>query len=170
MNKESLTFVAKVSLLYAIAYLLVGAVAYQLLTKQFYVGDDPIFTAFLRSESSPDLWAHVMQWQLPLLFLRSLLIAAVLLPFIGVLKSFSFRKRLWVLFAFIFVLVHLAAAAPSPSNIEGVVYMRPELMSVKAFLLTQPEMIVQTLLFAFGVAHILNKQPKKTSAAPVTID
>lgn len=116
---------------------------------------------FLRSESDQNQWTHVMQWQFPMLFLRSLLIAFILLPFVATLKSFSFKKRVAVLFALVFVLVHLAAAAPSPSNIEGIVYMRPELMSIRAFLLTQPEMIAQSLLFAFGTAYILNKQPQQ---------
>ena len=49
-----------------------------------------------------------------------------------------------------FVLLHLAAAAPSPSNLEGIVYMRPELIGVVPFLLTQPEMLLQSLLFALG--------------------
>ena len=161
MTKKSIAFVTKASLIYALAYLFVGAIAYQLLTKQFYVGDNAIFAIFMRSESDQSLWAHVMQWQLPMLFLRSLLIAFVLLPFVTTLKAFSFKKRAAVLFALVFVLVHLAAAAPSPSNIEGIVYMRPELMSIKAFLLTQPEMIAQSLLFAFGTAYIIDKQPKQ---------
>lgn len=161
MTKESIKFITKTTLIYAIAYLVVGAIAYQLLTKQFYVGDNPIFTMFLRSESNQNQWNYVMQWQFPMLFLRSLLIAAVLLPFLKVLKTFSFKKRVWVIFSLIFVLIHLAAAAPSPGNIEGIVYMRPELMNLKTFLLTQPEMIVQTLLFAFGTSYLLNKDPKQ---------
>lgn len=164
--KESILFIVKVTLIYVVAYLFIGAIAYALLTKPFYVGDDPIFTLFLRSESNPEQWAHVMQWQFPMLFLRGLLIALVLLPFVEALKGFSFKKRAAVLFALIFVLIHLAAAAPSPSNIEGIVYMRPELLSVKAFLLTQPEMIIQSLVFALGTAYVLGKhrrQNKKTS-------
>lgn len=165
MTKESKMFVVKTTLIYAIAYLFVGAIAYQLITKQFYVGEDPIFTMFLRSESNPSQWAYVMQWQFPMLFLRSLLIALVLLPFVKTLKSFSFKKRTFVLFTLIFILVHIAAAAPSPSNIEGIVYMRPELMNIKAFLLTQPEMIAQSLLFALGTAFVLNQNPKTKNTA-----
>ncbi len=160
MTKESIKFIAKTTLLYAFTYLFVGAIAYQLLTKQFYVGDNSLFTMFLRSESNQSQWTHVVQWQFPMLFLRSLLIALVLLPFVKVLETFSFKKRVLVIFALLFVLTHLAAAAPSPGNIEGFIYMRPELMNLRTFLLVQPEMIAQTLLFALGAAYILGKRPK----------
>lgn len=162
--KEPTKFVVKVALIYALAYLVVGAIAYQLLTQQFYVGNDPIFTLFLRSETHPDQWAHVTQWQIPVLLLRSLLIALVLLPFATALRAFSFGKCVFVLFGLVFVLAHLAAGAPSPSNLEGIVYMRPELMSVKSFLLTQPEMIAQSLLFAIGTAYVIGK--RSSSAKP----
>lgn len=160
MSKELLLFTTKAALIYALAYLFVGAIAYALLTKQFYVGDDPIFTVFLRSESDPALWAHVMTWQFPMLLLRSLLIALVLLPFVTTLQAFSFKKRTVVLFALVFILIHIAAAAPSPSNLEGIVYIRPELISLEAFLLTQPEMIAQSLVFALGTAYILKSHPR----------
>jgi len=55
-------FVTMTTLLYAFTYLFVGAIAYQLLTKQFYVGDGSIFTMFLRSESNQSQWTHVVQW------------------------------------------------------------------------------------------------------------
>ena len=47
--------------------------------------------------------------------------------------------------------LHLAAAAPSPSNLEGLVYMRLEFVGIEVFLLTQPEMIAQCLLMALGI-------------------
>lgn len=157
MGRKSAKFIILTTLIYSLVYLFVGAITYQLITKQFYVGIDPIFTAFLRSEANPSQWAHVMQWQLPLLLLRGLLIAIVLYLFIDALRSLSLRKRIGVLFAVNFILVHLSSAAPSPSNIEGIVYMRPELMNVESFLLTQPEMIIQSLLFAVAAAYIINK-------------
>ena len=161
-SKESTMFTLKVTLLFMVSYLVIGAIAYQLVTKQFYVGENSIFTMYLRSESNPDQWKHVMQWQFPMLFLRSLLIAFVLLPFVAALRGFSFKKCVGTLFAMVFVLTHLSSAAPSPGNIEGIVYMRPELMNIKVFLLTQIEMILQSLIFAFGAALIIRKQAKIT--------
>jgi hypothetical protein len=165
MNKQNLHFVAKSTGIYTLVYLVVGAVAYQLITKQFYVGDDPIFTAYLRSESNPAEWAHTNLWLVPGLLLRALLISLVLLPFVEALRKMAFWKRAGVLFAFMFVLIHLAAAAPSPGNIEGLIYMKSELSGLTSFLLTQPEMIAQCVLFALGLSWVIRKPGRQASTA-----
>lgn len=163
MNRQGLIFVAVSTLIYSLAYLIVGAIAYQVLTKQFYIGDTPIFTAYLRSESSPAEWAHTNLWLVPGLLLRAVLISLVLLPFVGTLKKMAFWKRASILFALMFVLIHIAAAAPSPGNIEGLIYMKPQLIGVTSFLATQPEMIFQCLLFALGVSWVINRSGKEVS-------
>ena len=157
MNKSVITFVLKCTLVYAVAYLVVGGLAYQFVTKQFYVGENPIFSEFLRSESNAVEWAHVNRWMIPILLLRGVLISAVLLPFIETLKQMRPVKRIGILFVMMFVLIHFAAAAPSPSNLEGLVYMKPQFVGITPFLLTQPEMIFQCLLFAFGLSWIVQK-------------
>lgn len=161
MIKENIKFVASSTAIYTLSYLVVGAIAYQLLTNQFYVGDNPVFTAYLRSEANPDEWAHTSLWLIPGLLLRALLISLVLLPFVGALRKMSFWARTGIMFALMFVLIHIAAAAPSPSNVEGLIYMKPELISVKAFLLTQPEMIFQSLLFALGLSWVIQRYSAK---------
>ena len=160
VNKQNISFIAKSTLIYTLAYLIVGGIAYQLITKQFYVGDAPLFATYLRSESNPAEWAHTNIWLIPGVVLRAILISLVLLPFVETLRQMTFRKRVSVLFVLMFVLIHLAAAAPSPSNIEGLIYLKPELVGVKSFLLTQPEMIFQCLLFALGLSWVL-KNPVK---------
>jgi hypothetical protein len=157
MNKKNLMFVLKGTVIYTLAYLFIGAVAYQLITKQFYVGPDPIFSGFLRNEANPSEWAHVNTWIFPGVLLRGALISVVLLPFIETLKKMAFAKRAGILFALMFVLLHLAAAAPSPSNIEGLIYMKPQFIGINPFLLTQPEMIFQCLVFALGLAWVIKK-------------
>jgi hypothetical protein len=145
-------FVLKVTIVSTAAYLVAGAIAYQFLTKRLYIGEDAIFAGFLRSEADPTLWRHVMAWQFPVLLVRGIFISLALLPFRAALSSFALGKRVLTLFVLSFVLLHLAAAAPSPSNLEGIVYMRPEFIGVGPFLLTQPEMILQSLLFALGTS------------------
>ncbi|MFZ1258386.1 MAG: hypothetical protein WAQ25_02860 [Candidatus Saccharimonas sp.] len=146
---------------YAFAYLLAGGLAYFLITKQFYVGDTAIFAEYLRSEENYQLWQHVTTWQIPLLLVRSLLIAFVLYPFFSAIRRMSFKKAFWALTGLLFVLTHLAAGAPSPGNIEGMVYMRPEFMSPVIFALVQPEMILQTLLAAGGFTYIIRNWSNK---------
>jgi hypothetical protein len=150
VSRQSLVFALKIVVASCVAYLVAGALAYQLLTKRFYVGDGAIFATFLRSEAEPAQWRHVLAWQFPILLARSSLIALALAPFRAALMAFTPRRRVVVLFVLFFVLLHFAAAAPSPSNLEGIVYMRPELIGVAPFLLTQPEMILQSLIFALG--------------------
>ena len=101
---------------YVAAYLVSGGLAYQLLTKQFYAGDNPIFAGFLRSEANPAEWTHVKTWMVPALLLRGALIAAVLLPFVETLEKMAFVKRVGGLFALTFTLLHLAAAASRTSG------------------------------------------------------
>lgn len=157
-------FVLKAVVVSIAAYLVSGGLAYQLLTKRFYVGDEAIFAGFLRSEENPVQWSHVMRWQFPILFGRSLLIALALVPFRQALLSFSAAKRSVVLFVHFFTMLHFAAAAPSPSNLEGLVYMRPEFTSVTVFLLTQPEMIAQCALMALGIGSWACKNSKSPVA------
>lgn len=158
-SRQAYTFAIKVIVVSSAAYLIAGALAYQLLTKRLYVGDAAIFAGFLRSEAEPSQWDHVMRWQVPILLARSALIALALTPLRTALMSFTPTRRVLVLFVLFFVLLHFAAAAPSPSNLEGLVYMRPEFVAVSAFLLTQPEMILQSLLLALGVGLWAVRKP-----------
>ncbi len=158
---ENARFVLIITLVYSLAYLVAGGLAYQLITKQFYVGDNAIFTAYLRSEASPAEWAHTNTWIFPILLLRGFLLSLVLLPFRDTLFRFSFKKRALVLSLFIFLAAHIAAAAPSPSNLEGFVYMKPEIFTFKALLLTQPEMIAQSLGFGLLASWLLSRYASK---------
>jgi hypothetical protein len=163
-SRSAYSFILKVTLVSSAAYLVAGVLAYQILTKRLYVGDDAVFAAFLRSEADPNQWRHVMTWQFPILFARGLLISLAVLPFRAALISFPLRKRVLVLFVLSFVLLHLAAAAPSPSNLEGIIYMRPELIGVVPFFLTQPEMLLQSLLFAAATGVWACRQPGAPSS------
>jgi len=157
MRVKKVQFVTIVAASYALAYLVAGGVAYQLITKQFYVGDDAVFTAYLRSEADPAQWAHASTWILPVLLVRALLLGAVLLPFAADIIRYSHTRRILVLSAIVFVLMHIAAAAPSPSNLEGFVYVRSELFALKTFLLTQPEMIAQSLGFGALASWVIER-------------
>jgi hypothetical protein len=169
MNRQSMSLIAKSSLIYALAYLIAGGIAYQLITKEFYIGDTPIFTAYLRSEANPTEWVHTNIWLVPGLLLRAILISSAILPFIETLRKMTLPKRVATIFALMFVLTHIAAAAPSPSNIEGLVYMKPQLIGIEPFLLTQPEMILQCLLFALGLSWMTKGSSAGPRAAAATV-
>jgi hypothetical protein len=52
--KRYLLFVLFFTIAHILTYLVVGALAYQFLTKQFYQGEVPTFI-FMRTESEPQL-------------------------------------------------------------------------------------------------------------------
>jgi hypothetical protein len=152
MNFRTFTrFAGKVAAAHALTYFIVGALAYQLLTKEFYIGPDPIFAAFMRTETEPELWTHVERWFFPAQILRGLLIAAVLYPFFATLNGWSFAKRFLSISSLYLVLGFWAAAGASPGGIEGMVYMRPFITPAVHFKV-QPEIVVQGLALGALVA------------------
>ena len=146
-----LSFAGKVTAAHIITYFIAGAIAYPLFTKEFYVGPNPIFKIFLRTEEEPELWAHAARWFLPAQFLRGLLMAAVLYPFFTTLLNWPFKKRLLSLSGLYLVLGFWAAAVAAPGAIEGMVYMRPIFTPV-VHLKVQPEIILQGLAWGAMVA------------------
>ncbi|HZP01009.1 MAG TPA: hypothetical protein VFD30_12005 [Terriglobia bacterium] len=144
-------FAAKVVSAHVTTYFLAGAIAYPLLTKEYYVGQNPIFAAFLRTEADPALWGHVVRWFLPAEILRGLLISIVLYPLFDVLKTWAFTKRWLLISALLVGLGFWAAAVPAPGTLEGMIYMRP-FITPAVHLRVQPENILQGLALAFFVA------------------
>lgn len=91
--KRFAVFSSKVTAAHVTTYFLAGAVFYQLLTKDFYTGPNPVFAIFMRTEAELELWSHVVRWFLPAQISRGLLIAAVLYPLFDTLQAWSFGKR-----------------------------------------------------------------------------
>ena len=149
--KRFAVFAGKVIAAHVTTYFLAGAVAYQLLTKEFYVGTHPIFATFMRTEGEPQLFSHVVRWFLPAQILRGLLIAAVLYPFFDTLKVWPFVKRWLVIGALYIVLGFWAATVAAPGTLEGMVYLRP-FITPEVHLKVQPEIVLQGLALAFLIA------------------
>jgi len=158
--KRFLTFAGKVIAAHVTTYFLAGAVAYQLLTKEFYTGPNPIFATFLRTEAEPALWSHVVRWFLPAQILRGLLIAIGLYPFFDVLTAWSFGKRFLSIAGLYLVLGFWAATVAAPGTIEGMVYMRP-FITPMVHLKVQAEIVLQGLALAFLIAGAMMEAPRK---------
>lgn len=158
-SRQFLIFTAKVTAAHVLTYFIVGAVAYQLFTKEFYVGPDPIFRAFMRTEAEPELWAHVMRWFLPAQVLRGLLIAAALYPFFETLAGWRFGKRFLVISSLYVVLGFWACAVAAPGTIDGFVYTRP-IFTPRVHLLVQPEIVAQGLALGALVAWWMARRQK----------
>jgi len=146
-----LRLAGKVAVAHAATYLIAGSIAYQLLTKQFYTGPDPLFGSYMRTETQPAVWSHVTTWFLPENLLRGVLMAAALYPFLGTLVSWPFLKRFLSISALYLVFGYWAAAGAVPGNLEGLVYLRPE-FTPRVHLIVQPEIIGQGLLLGLWLA------------------
>ena len=129
-------------------YLVIGSLAYLFITKQFYGAVDPVFS-FMRTESQPELWKHVMTWLFPGQVLRGILMGIALLPFMSFFSKISVVRGGFTIASFYFIFSSLAATSPNVSNIEGLIYLLPEYINLKTFFLTQPEMIIQALALGF---------------------
>jgi hypothetical protein len=158
--KRFATYAAKVVAAHVTTYFLAGAIAYPLLTKEFYVGPNPIFATFLRTEAEPELFRHAVHWFLPAQILRGFLIAAVLYPFFDTLRAWSFRKRFLSIAALYLVLGFWAAPVPAPGTLEGMVYMRP-FITPMVHLKVQAEIVLQGLGLAFLIAGAMMEAPRK---------
>lgn len=153
--KRHVLFVLFFTIAHILTYLVVGALAYEIITKQFYQGEVPTFI-FMRTESDPQLWAHAMRWMIPGQAIRGIMMGLALLPFMAALVRSPILKRGLMISLVYFVFSHLSAAGPTTSNIEGFIYFRPEYFTTRTFLLTQPEIIVQSLALGFLFASLIN--------------
>ncbi len=157
-------FILVIILAHTVAYLIVGAIAYPLFYKPFWEGPDPLYAPFVRTMAEPVLWQEAMTWQIPGQLLRGLLMALALFPVLPMLEQISFARRYTFIAGLFFVFAHLAASAPMPGNIEGVLYMLPQYVSA-GFWASQPEMIGYSLCAGFLIARFTFKTEVAKPAA-----
>jgi len=161
--RRFMVFAGRVTAAHVTTYFLAGALAYNFLTKEFYIGPNPIFASFMRTEAQPEMWSHVVRWFLPAQILRGLLMALVLYPLFDTLKVWSFGKRYMLIAALYLVLGFWGATVAAPGTIEGMVYLRP-FITPKIHLRVQPEIIGQGLALAFLIAGAMMEAPRKAQA------
>jgi len=160
-SKNHIRFVLVIILAHTLSYLIAGGFSYQLITKPFWEGQNPLLSAYLRTPGNEELWKFAMTWQIPAQILRSLLLGLALLPLFETLKEWSFTKRFSFLSILFFVFTHFAAAVPSPANLEGLVYMKPEFVKL-GFFQMQIEMILYSLITGLIAAKYLFQTSSKS--------
>ena len=158
--KKFLAFAIQIIIAHTVTYFIVGAIAYQFLTKPLYEGSAPIFASFMRTPADPDLWRQVMIWFIPAQVLRGLLMAVALYPFYSTLLAWSIRKRFLSLAGLYLIFGYWASAVAAPGTIDGLVYMRPE-FTASTHLIVQPEIILQGGALAWWVARWMGRKEAK---------
>lgn len=132
-----------------VTYFIIGVFASTFLNYEIFFRKE-ILATFMRQIESP--WVAVG----PLLqVFRGLLFALILWP---IRNSFLDDKKGWLKLWFLFIgLAILGTAGPSPGSLEGIVYTQ---LPIKYHLWGLPEVIIQTMLFSFGVVFWYKKPSK----------
>lgn len=161
--KKYLSFTGKFTFAHVLTYLIVGGIAYPLLTKEFYVGVNPIFSSFMVTQNEPELWNNVMRWIFPAQILRGILIASVLYPFFKTLNTWNYFERFLTISGLYIIIGFWASAVAAPGTIDGMVYMRPEI-TMNIHLKVQWEILIQGLLLSAWIAKWMNPKEKQQKA------
>ena len=164
-TRRFLIFAGKVILAYVVTSLFVGAVSYQLLTKELFEGPNSVLATFYRTPAEPELWDQAVAWAFPVQIVRAFLYAAVLYPFYETLNRWGYWKRFGTLVGFWVVLSVLAS---SGGTIESAYMMRPEFTTPAILLRTLPEPLTHGTILAAWVARWMATKPReKLSSATV---
>jgi hypothetical protein len=133
-------FLMRTTMLHVVSYLLVGIVA-SVVLDYATLFSQPVIRDYMVEFGSISLFIGPF-----VQVLRGIIIAAVLLPFRGILAGRWGWLWLWLLLVGIGI---LSTSAAAPSSIEGIVYTQ---LPVWYHAIGMPEMLVQTLTFSVLVA------------------
>ena len=158
-------FAGRVTVAHVVTYIAVGALAYPLLTQEFFEGTNALAARVMRTPAEPALWAHVIRWMLPFQVLRGVLIATVLYPFLDAIVQWSYGKRVLGLAGLYVVLGQWASTVAGSGTIEGWLILRPEFTSPDVVVKPVGEGLVQGLALSAWLAHWVMSLPGYASAA-----
>jgi hypothetical protein len=161
--KRFLGFAGRVTVAHVVTYIAVGALAYPLLTREFFEGSAGLAAQVMRTPAEPALWAHVTRWMLPFQVLRGVLIALVLYPFLGTITRWSYAKRLAAIAGLYIVLGQWASTVAGSGTIEGWLILRPEFTSPNVVVKAMGEGLVQGLALSAWVARWVMSLPGATA-------
>lgn len=166
--KRFVGFVGRVTVAHVVTYIAVGALAYPLLTREFFEGSAGLAAQVMRTPAEPELWAHVTRWMLPFQVLRGVLIALVLYPFLDAILRWSYMKRLAVIAGLYIVLGQWASTVAGSGTIEGWLILRPEFTSPSVVVKAIGEGLVQGLALSAWVARWVMSLPGATAERPAS--
>jgi hypothetical protein len=156
--KRFVGFAGRVTVAHVVTYIAVGALAYPLLTQEFFEGSG-LAAKVMRTPADPELWGHVTRWMLPFQLLRGILIALVLYPFLGTLTRWGYGKRFAAIAGLYIVLGQWASTVAGSGTIEGWLILRPEFTSPGVVVKAMGEGLVQGLTLSAWVARWVMSLP-----------
>ncbi len=161
--KRFVGFAGRVTVAHVVTYIAVGALAYPLLTREFFEGSGSLAAQVMRTPAEPALWAHVTRWMLPFQVLRGVLIALVLYPFLETITRWSYIRRVTGIAGLYIVLGQWASTVAGSGTIEGWLILRPEFTSPTVVVKAMGEGLVQGLALSAWVARSVMSLPGATA-------
>lgn len=156
-GRRFVRFAMRVIGAHVVTYVGVGALAYALVTHEFFDDSSGLLAKVMRTPGEPALWNHVMRWMLPLQVVRGVLIALVLYPFLSTLRSWSYGKRVAAVAGLYVVLGQWASTVAGSGTIEGWLILRPEFTAAGIVWKAMIEGVVQGVAFA-AVLGVLERR------------
>lgn len=151
-------FIARTTLLHLLTYLVIGAISYRLYAYRMWEGDHAV--PGLRDPRGQ----FVQTWILPAQLLRGILHGLVFLP----LRQSLLKQGKWGGLIMAAILVFIGAVGGINGAMEALVYTTG--FNLELFFTHFPEIVVQTLLFAYLLlaweARIDRKNLQAQSATP----
>jgi hypothetical protein len=136
-----------------LTYFIVGSIAYPLLYKPLFATVPSLH--YLRTPDDPILWHHVMQWIFPGQALRGLLFGIALFPFYKTLLVWQTPLCALAVGGIYYCFAVLGSNCADPGSIEGLLYLKPEMISLDIFLKSQPESLVQAFSMGYLIALLI---------------
>ncbi len=128
------------------AYFIAGIIAYNI-SQDLYQGKNRLLD-YLVDPNQEGEAKFTLKKVLPAQIIRSLLMSIILYPLLGAITKLSFTIKFLFFTGLMLIYTDLTSTPPFPSNIEGLVYMKPKYIKKKTFWKTQTEMIIYSTIFA----------------------
>jgi hypothetical protein len=117
-------FILKFTAVSVLVYLGVASFYFNLVTKDYYMGSQPLFSPFLISPNDTLSWEEAMVWMLPTQILRGLLIGFTFSLIREYLEMKNYAQKMLIIFSFYFLLSGLASVSPAVGNLEGMLFFK----------------------------------------------
>ncbi|BDA80596.1 hypothetical protein LPTSP3_g35260 [Leptospira kobayashii] len=130
------------------SYLLVSVSYYNLVMKNYYQGENPVFATFLVTEKNPTEWAIAMTWLFPFQILHALIFVSFLILIWDWFATQSFAKRFLSVFWLKGLIGGIASIGPTPGNLEGFLFFLPS-VTTSIHLLVAFEVLLQSAVTSF---------------------
>lgn len=125
------------------------------LAKKMYSGKNRLYKSFFRDMDDEKESKRIAKILIPSQFIRAIVMSIVLYPILPSLGELSFGMQFIFMASLMFVYADFASAIPFSNTIEGIVYLKKELVAKRVFWTIQFEAILYSIMFGLLSALFL---------------